>query len=135
MTDKHKKGEIGCLKVQLKAIEKGYLLSKPVSEHCRYDYILDDGQKLSKVQVKYASGQNKKTTGSVTIELRKTHKNSVLKYSKNEIDLILVYIPQVDKIICLSPNEFDGKANFAIRFEYPKNNQVGSVNLLQDFLW
>lgn len=128
------KGEVAHLKIQLAALNKGFILSKPVME-CRYDYVLDDGQTRKRVQIKYADGSAAHCSGAVLVRLDKFHKNHTLLYSADEIDLVLAYLPKVDAIIVLPPEKFANKAMVQIRYELPKNGQKQGVNFYQDFLW
>ena len=36
----------------MKCLEAGYLISKPLFDNARYDFILDTGEKLLRIQVK-----------------------------------------------------------------------------------
>jgi hypothetical protein len=90
MHSTHQKGEIAQLKVQLRAAEKGIVLSKPVVDS-RYDFILDDGRRLERVQVKYASGKAPHSQGSVKINLKSWEGRKLRRrYCANEVDSLLV---------------------------------------------
>ena len=56
-------------------------------------------------------------------------------YSAAEIDLVLVYIPQVDRVAAFGPKHFEGKTALIVRLEPPKNGQQKNLHMLQDFLW
>jgi hypothetical protein len=136
----HTKGCIAEQKVILRAIEKGYTVSKPISQ-CRYDLIIDDGKTLSRVQVKYGDGQvGAESEGSVSVRL--TTWNHAIDYERSrsktynadEIDMILAYIAKVDKIVKIPPDKFAGKQSIAIRIDPPKNN-IKSCNMLKDLEW
>ena len=75
------------------------IVSRPVIEGCRYDLIMDEGGILSKVQVKYTSGQSH---GSVRIRVApcdcRGKKGKV--YTESEVDTIAVYSSVTDKLIC-----------------------------------
>ena len=126
------KGEIAQLKVELRAIEKDYIVSRPTREDCRYDLIVDTGLKLLRAQIKYP-GQE--ISGAVRVYLRKAHKNRSLIYSAEEIDIVLVYIPQLDIIIKLDPEHFDGKHGFYIRFKPTKSGMTKNINWFEDYIW
>ena len=84
----HTKGQLAELKVQQRAVEKGYLVSKPIYDGGRYDLIIDDGQKLWRVQVKYADGGASHCEGAVTVGLEKRRKDGNLLYTSDEIDML-----------------------------------------------
>lgn len=134
MNTTNSKGELAQLKVEIRAIEKGIIVSKPTRHESRYDCVLDENGKLLRAQVKYASGADSKTDSSVRVELRKIHKNHSLTYSSSEIDVLLVYVPRIDRVLVFGPKHFDGKSCINVRMEKPKNNQA-NVNWYEDFLW
>jgi PD-(D/E)XK endonuclease len=131
----HQKGEIAQLKVMLRAMEKGVALSKPLIES-RYDFILDDGQKLERVQVKYADGKWLTSQGSVRINLKSWEGRKMSRrYSVDEVDALLVYIPQIDKVLRFEANFFCERAGFTVRIDPAKNRQVKGILNAQDFVW
>jgi hypothetical protein len=132
------KGEIAQLKVQLRAAQKGFTVSRPTVDVCRYDLIVDTGAKLFRAQIKYAGSEGSTSTGSVVVGLRKWpgRKHSKSRtYAKSECDLLLVYIPQVDQIACITSEAFDGKPTVRIRFSPAKNAQLKGIRLLHDVAW
>jgi len=131
--NKKQKGEIAELKVQLAAMEKGWVSSKPTCT-ARYDLILDDGKQLYRTQVKYAGAVAQKCQGAVHFSSN-NGPHSPVAYVKDEIDLVLVYIPQIDQIVQILPEEFHGKTAFQIRLEPPKNGQKRGIFLAEDHLW
>ena len=133
------KGALAEQKVVLRAMEKGFNVSRPISP-ARYDLVLDDGQALHRVQVKYADGLVSHSEGSVLVNLRTWNhaedgKRSKHKtYSAGEVDLVLAYIPKVDKIVKIEPQKFQGKASLVIRYEGAKNGQK-KCNSVDDMEW
>ena len=132
------KGQYAQLKVEIRAAELGYIVSKPTID-TRYDLIIDDGMKLHKVQIKYGNGKSPNDSdGVIVVDLRKwagdkrTEKRS---YHSDEVDAILVYIPAIDKICWIPPEIFDGRPNLYLRFLPPKNNQTKGVLMVDDFYW
>ena len=45
-------GDLSELEVALALVRAGYLVSKPLGDSHRYDLIIDDGERLARVQVK-----------------------------------------------------------------------------------
>jgi hypothetical protein len=128
--DRRLKGGIAELRAQLRAAEKGMVVSVPTTP-CRYDLILDDGAKLIRAQVKYAEAEPSNCNGSVQVDLRRRGE----VYATDEVDLLLVYIPQVDKVLAFEPSVFCNRSMLVIRFEPPKNMQKKGVVLYSDFIW
>jgi PD-(D/E)XK endonuclease len=135
MHSTHQKGEIAQLKVQLRAAEKGIVLSKPVVDS-RYDFILDDGHRLERVQVKYASGKAPHSQGSVQINLKSWEGRKLRRrYCATEVDALLVYVPQIDEVLRFESNIFCERASFTVRLVPAKNGQSKSILNARDFIW
>jgi hypothetical protein len=135
MHSTHQKGEIAQLKVQLRAAEKGIILSKPLID-TRYDFILDDGEKLERVQVKYAGGKAPHSHGSVKVNLKSWEGRKLRRrYCADEVDALLVYIPQLDEVLRFDANFFCERASFTVRVEPARNGQAKGVLNAKDFVW
>ena len=131
----HQKGEIAQLKVQLRAAEKGVVLSKPLVDS-RYDFILDDGRRLERVQVKYASGRAPHSKGSVKVNLKSWQGRRLRRrYCTAEVDALLVYIPQIDEVLRFEADFFCERASFTVRLEPAKNGQTKSILNALEFIW
>ena len=131
----HQKGELAQLKVQVRAIEKGVVLSKPLMDS-RYDFLLDDGHKLERVQVKYASGKAPHSQGSVKINLKSWEGRKLSRrYCQSEVDALLVYIPQIDEVLRFEADVFCERASFTVRIKPAKNGQTKGVLNAIDFVW
>ena len=130
------KSEISHLKVAFRAIELGVILSKPSIE-TRYDYIVDTNGKLERCQVKYASKRNKHSEGSVVVNLRtwSPGRKRERVYGADEVDALLVYVPQVDIVCKFPPAMFIGKTNFYLRYAAPKNGQTKGLILVENYKW
>ena len=124
------KGQLAELKVAAKAAEKGWAVSIPVNT-ARYDLILDAGDKLFRAQVKYAGGGSK----SIAKFNFGNGSSGPQCYTKDEIDVVLVYLPQLDDVVWLGPELFHNKYGLHIRLEPAKNNQSKGIFLAEDHLW
>jgi hypothetical protein len=137
MFETFKKGELAQLQVQLKAAEKGVVVSRPTTE-TRYDLVLDVAGKLVRAQVKYADGKTPcGTKGSIQLSLSRDTRNNGKKrpYTADEIDVLLVYVPKLKEILWLEAKDFQGVTSLVFRLEAPRNNQKKGVRLAQDFIW
>ncbi len=130
------KGRLAELKVEQRSAELNYIVSKPTTE-VAYDLILDNGNKLLKAQIKYGNGVSSHSTGAVVVNLRRRKGSTYSKnatYSK-EIDVILVYVPKINKILYFDYDVFSGKSNLYIRIDQPKNGQKKRVIFSKDYEW
>lgn len=130
----NKKGDTAVFKVLLESSNKGYIASKPMSESARYDLILDHNGRLYRTQIKYADGISGHSEGVVRVCLEKVYKNKTLRYG-DDIDLLLVYIPKIEKICAFKSDIFNGKSNLYIRYEQAKNKQKNGCLFAEEYLW
>lgn len=78
------KGTLTELKCKTYFLELGYMVSTPISP-VRYDFILDTGEKLLKIQVKTSQNDGEKITFE-TCSSHITRDGAIRKDYKNEID-------------------------------------------------
>lgn len=128
------KGQIAMCKCEIRALELGYIISKPTF-NARYDLILDDNKSLRRIQVKYADGKMSHSNGSVRVKLEyKDRRNNSFTYKNNEVDGLIVYIPKIDGLCYFSNNIFVGKKYLCIRINSPKNGQLKGILNAKDYL-
>jgi len=77
----------------VKAAQKGFATAKPYGDSRRYDFILDVGQRLWRVQVKSASVQQ---YGSYQVNLQRNLNGEVVAYDPSEIDFVVAYVMPCD---------------------------------------
>ncbi len=85
------KGHLGVLKVELRAIEKGWIVSRPTHDDCRYDLVLDDGARLYRAQVKYSGTKSSNSENSIPVKLNRVGNKgqSLGGYQAEDVDVIL----------------------------------------------
>jgi hypothetical protein len=132
-----RKGEIAIRKVELRAMELGVMLSKPVFEGGRYDCVIETGGRLYRAQVKYANGKcSRRTSGAVNVNLRKQiKKDRNHPYDESEIDALVVYVPKIDTVCWFGPEIFSGKQSLSIRLAPTKSGRVKGCIAAKDYLW
>ena len=109
-------GDIAEAKIIARALEMGYKVSIPFGENQLYDLLLDDSEKIIKVQVK----SRKIVDGIINVPL-KTSSNS--HSYKKEIDEIWVYCPSNDTIYRLILRNIHSERAAFLRIEEPKLKQ------------
>jgi hypothetical protein len=124
------KGQIAFLKVQMEAARKGAAVLTPTIPR-RYDCVLEWHGKFYRCQVKYADCASPNSNGAVRVELRR-HKKT---YSRDEIDVVLVYVPQIDKVCWFPPEVFHEKVGLQLRLHPAKNNQRRGCLWAADYVW
>ena len=129
------KGQLAVCKAESRAMELGFVPSRPLMD-CRYDMIVDDGNRLWRIQVKYANGKPSNTQGSVVVKLEYNDRtNHSYTYNHDEIDALVVYIPRIDHLCWLAPKVYVGKKRLSVRVEPPKNGQKNGLVLASDYFW
>lgn len=117
--------------VAARALEKGYVPSKPMVD-ARYDLIIDDGIRRNRVQIKYCNREHLNASGAVAVGLKK--KNDLL-YRANEIDALVVYIEPIKQLCWLPVELVAGKTSIAIRYQPTKNGQSKNCIMAEDYTW
>lgn len=129
------KGQLAAAKTELRALELGYLPSKPIFD-ARYDLILDNGRELKRLQIKYADAKASNSQGCVAVKLAyQNRKRKVYTYQNTEVDGLIVYLPVIDKLCYFEPKMFVGKTRIFIRYLKSKNNQKKGIIAAEDYFW
>jgi len=102
----------------------------------RYDMIVDNGETIYRAQVKTA--RESEIEGSITFSCHSGHINSKgnkkIPYTKEEIDIFLVYSPKTDKVYWINVEE-TGSSKMSLRVgETSKYTPDSSVNFHEDYL-
>jgi hypothetical protein len=130
-----RRGEIAKFKVELRAAEKGWVSSRTV-DGARYDLVLDDGTRLYRAQVKYGGGKRINAQGAAVLQMAKRENGSAKcnPYTEEDIDVIVAYLPIVDRVVWIPPELFLGKTAIQIRVTPPVNGVTG-IHRLDELLW
>lgn len=87
-----KQGELVELKFYQEAYERGYIVSKPFGDNTKYDFIVDSGKKLSRVQVKSVGVRDTAIRANRYRVLASHGKNNKQPYTKDQIDVLVAYV-------------------------------------------
>lgn len=137
MHDTFKKGQLAHLEVEKQALMRGWITCYPTVE-CRFDMvIISPENKMYRAQVKYMDRTFPKTQGSLFLDLRKDTRNNGKRrpYTKSEIDVILAYVPRINKVIWLGPEIFDCVESLTFRIVPASPSYNGCSRMVQDFVW
>ena len=124
------KGQIAFLKVQLEAARKGADILLPTTPK-RYDLVLHYQERFYRAQVKYADGKVHHSVGAISLHLRRRKKC----YTAEEIDVLLVYLPQLDRVAWFGPEVFNGKTTLYLRHQPSINGQKCRCRMIDEFIW
>jgi len=123
-------GDLAELKVACLFAEKGYIVSRPMSDNAPYDLIVDSGDKLKRVQVKARCVRD----GKINVELHTTMVNYTRPYSKEDFDLLAVFNTDTMQIALLDWDQIGDSGSIVLRIDAPKNNQNKNVKLFETYI-
>lgn len=125
----------GCLTEQkcfLKCLEFGFTVSRPLFDNARYDFILDTGNKLLRIQVKTAHWKDEEHTAFIFNGYSQHsigNGNKRMLYTNTEVDY---FMTEKDNIFYLYPAEIDGFKEKCLRLSSKQPNQP-SIKWAKDY--
>ena len=129
------KGALTEQKCFLKCIESGYIVSKPLFDNARYDFILDTGKNLLRIQVKTSHWKDEEHNAFI-FNCYSQHAlgvgNKVMKYTKEEIDF---FMTEQEGIFYLYPAPKEGVKEKTLRVKPTKTGQVKNISFAKDFIF
>jgi hypothetical protein len=87
------RGEWAEMMFMVKAAQMGFATAKPYGDSRRYDFVVDTGSRLWRVQVKSSSA---KQYGSYLVNLQRNENGEVVPYDITEIDFVVAYVMPCD---------------------------------------
>jgi hypothetical protein len=110
-----RRGELAELAFLWKAASLGFTVAKPYGDSDRYDFIVDSGERLFRVQVKSASRLSQDTYFVTT---HRCCNGESIPYTSEEIDFIAAYIFPEDAWVVIPVEALEGRASVHI---FPRN--------------
>lgn len=128
-------GAITEQKCFMKCIEQGYIVSKPLFDNARYDFILDTGKQLLKIQVKSSHWKDDEHSAFVfnCYSQHSTGKgNKRMRYSNKDIDY---FMTTQDDIFYLypAPDENATIQEKTLRVLPTKSGQTANISWAKDY--
>lgn len=121
----------------VKCIEQGYIVSKPLFDNARYDFILDTGNKLLKIQVK-TSHWTDDTHAAFVFNGYSQHStgkgNKRMRYSKKDIDYFMTE-KENSFYLYPAPEENATFQEKTLRILPTKSGQVANISWAKDYLF
>lgn len=132
--DSNHKGNVAELKILAAAAELGLEVSKPLTEHCRYDLVFDLGHRLMRVQCKWANHKGDVISIRIGGSYHSPTKGYVLStYSASEIDAVAAYCAVNDRCYLVPIEVIDGQATMQLRLAPPRNGQRVALHFAADY--
>jgi len=111
-----RRGELAELIFQLTAVQRGLKVSKPHGDSDRYDFIVDTGTRLSRVQVK-ATGSIQ--SGGYRVNSGRRAYKHAIAYEESEIDFLAAYIVPEETWYIIPVADLEQRLSLLI---YPKES-------------
>jgi hypothetical protein len=127
------KGAAAEAEIAAAATRLGLVVLRPLSDGGRYDLAIDTGQRLLRVQCKWAARQ-----GEVILAHCRTSRHTPggyrrTTYSADEIDAIALYSPDTDNCYLIPAHEVEDCATISLRLGPTRNNQTVKVRWAKDY--
>ena len=116
----------------IKCIEMGFTVSKPIFDNARYDFILDTGKNLLRIQVKTSHWKDEEHSAflfNCYSQHSMSNGNKVMKYTKEEIDF---FMTEQDGVFYLYPVGLKEKT---LRILPTKTGQTKNISFAKDYIF
>ena len=131
MLSSHFIGEITEQEVALEFLKLGILISKPLVQSSKYDFVADINHKLYKIQVKTGSFKEDAYLEFATSTSHTNTQGTVnLSYSEQDVDF---FATMYQGQCYLIPYDLCGKRSQRIRFVPTKSGQTKGILFAKDF--
>jgi hypothetical protein len=127
------KGAAAEAEIAAAAIRLRLQVLRPVGEGGRYDLAIDIGEKLLRVQCKWASRRGYVLTVHCVTSRCTPHGYRRTTYTADEIDAIAAYAPDTDRCYLIPVDEVEGHATISLRVAPTRNNQAQLVRWAKDY--
>ncbi len=132
--DPDQKGNIAETAIALAALKLGLGVYRPVMEGQRYDLIINTGERLLRVQCKWAARD-----GDVLLvrccSARRSLGGRVVNryYTSTEVDAFAAYSSDLDRCFLLPPKLWERRRLLHLRISPTRNSQVRGINWASDY--
>lgn len=134
MKSKKEKGDIGLAKVIASLIENGVHVSIPLSEHLKYDIVVEIGGICKTLQARYCAPKN----GGLHVKLKSSWSNKkgnhIVKRKQGDFDYLGIYCPSNDQCYYLSDKDFINSTQINLRLEKSSSINQKESRLAEDHI-
>lgn len=127
------KGNVAELAIATEAANLGFSVLKPLTEHEVYDLALDLGERIWRVQCKWAT--LKGDVVHVHVGRSRTSRRGYVRttYKPGEIDALAAYCQALGRCYLLPEEMVVGKYGIQLRIAPARNNQRAAINFAGDY--
>jgi hypothetical protein len=128
-------GDRSTLAIMLALQDAGYAILVPFGENTRYDLVIDDGERLARVQCKTGRLSN----GAVRFPMCSTYAHHPNPRTPNrhylgQVDYFAVYCLQAAAVYLIPISDIPLRRQAALRIEPPRNNQKLHIRYAEPYL-
>lgn len=125
-------GEITEQRVALEFLKLGYMVSKPLVQSSKYDFIVDINHKLYKIQVKTSMAKENNSYFEFATSTSHTNTKGTinLTYTKEDVDF---FATMHNNQCYLIPKEICGNRAQRLRLAPTKNGQTKGICFAKDY--
>lgn len=127
------KGNVAELAIAKEAARLGLSVLKPLTEHEVYDLAFDVGERILRVQCKWATFNGDAI--HIHVGRCRTSRRGYVRstYSNDEIDALAAYCEPLDRCYLLPVEKVAGRYAIQLRAEPARNNQRAAINFAADY--
>lgn len=127
--DTNRKGNVAELAIAKEAAGLGLSVLKPLTEHERYDLVIELGGRLLRVQCKWGSCDGDVICVRVVSSYHSPTRGYVnSSYDESQIDAVGVYCGDLDRCYLLPVSLVAGHQAVHLRISEPRNKQRAAIN-------
>jgi hypothetical protein len=127
------KGSAAEAEIAAAAIRLRLQVLRPLGEGGRYDLAIDVGEKLLRIQCKWASRNGEVLNARCVTSRHTPHGYIRTTYTADEIDAIGAYSPDTDRCYLIPVSEAEGRTVLSFRVGPTRNNQAQLVRWAKDY--
>ena len=127
MLTTNQKGAIAETMIAARAVQLGIEVLRPVSEGGRYDLAFDVGDRILRVQCKWAVRRGDVVVVRSYTSHRGPDGHVHTPYSADEIDLLAAYCQELDTCYALPASMVAARRAFSLRLRPARNNQRTAI--------
>lgn len=128
--DKILKGDLSKAYIIAKLLKENYRVLEPISENSRYDLVVENEGKFLRIQVKTIYFKNDLGVYEMVCysTTRRNKKHIKTKYTEEEVDFIIGYNPDTDKVYTFPIGDIAGRHQIIFR-ENRQANQYSPLDV------
>ena len=127
------KGNVAELAIAKKAAELGISVLAPLTEHERYDLVLGIGDRLLRVQCKWANCKGEVVPVHLASSRRGPNGYIRNNYSPAEVDAIGIYCGDLDRCFLVPIEVIAGQWAMQLRLVPPRNGQRAALHFADEY--